>query len=450
MPFTRIKVNNTWKTLGTFRIKLNNNWTYTKTAWIRVGGIWKRIWPRFYTALSPNNITRVETGFDGTIFIGDTTAGGVAKYGPDNALITSLKFTASDIFTCRGVMGTDNSSNILVTGYTGSTAARAYIATLSSSGTLLWQKGVYWNGTYPQTFNQAGGLFTSNALYIGYQPRNASNTLVSIVCKYDTSGNELWCKVDNSAQGGIYCRPSIKDGNTYWSSFLAGSPQGSTIFKITETGTVLWYKIMRFSEASASYSTPQIDSSGNVYLVGTLNTSRACIVIKLDSNGTYQWGVRFNPVVTSDRYFTTMGSGIDSLGNYYFVAGAVAYNGATSMIISCVSPNGTVLWQRKGTVSSQIVVRNITLDEHESLHLSFLYDSAASKGCYQKLPSDGNFIGTYALSGSNIVWSAGDASISNITPTVSNGSLTATNMTYFNPTNMSTSSGSPSLSFTDF
>lgn len=318
--------------------------------------------------------------------LGSATIGGVstgvnqfvAKFSPEGNLLWSKRWTTSS--GALYALELDASGNIYVGGALSGTAGQSvvlsgvtvsllgssdgYVLKLNSSGVGQWAKvigdigsdyvrgisvdtsgNVYVVGEYNQTVNQtidlAGVTVTARGSWDGY------------VLKLNSSGIGQWAKAIGST-GYDYARGVSVDasGNVYvvgeynqtanQTVNLAGltvTARGSSdgyVLKLNSSGVGQWAKVIGNNNIDYAYGV-DVDSSGNVYVVGNYNRpagqsidlagltvtalgNHDGYVLKLDSSGVGQWA----KVIGSTSYDYARAVSVDASNRIYVVGYSIA------------------------------------------------------------------------------------------------------------------------------
>jgi hypothetical protein len=231
-----------------------------------------------------------------------------------------------------------------------------------STGAKLVQKyfrvGSEING--PRLTLRGAIVDSSDNIIISGNYYDGSVTSTMLVAKYDnTLATQAWnVRISGTSNNAFQCGQD-SSGNIY----VSGGESGNFyIVKFNSAGAVQWQRSLTYSVSpNLAAQTSCVDSSGNVYCVGNINTANGIIVSKIDSSGTLQWG---------RRMLNTTGNG----------------NGPTIYGIS-VNAAGT------------------------AISMTGLFDASATSGGPQDMsvwvfPSDGSKTGTYTVNGRSFSWSA--------------------------------------------
>lgn len=190
---------------------------------------------------------------------------------------------------------------------------------VKKDGTIAWWKDVPAGMTL--TRDIVGDPSSTN-FYVFARDNNSGanrNTLV----KFDADGGIVYQKyMDAQIEQGGYLHVD-SSGNLYIAINRIGTsvvtPYPMGIMKLNSSGTVQWTKKYYHASDRAFVWRPTTDSSGNVFLSGSLysNTSQeGMIVTKLDSSGNSQWSGHLRAI---DVGGLAQGKGAvtDSSGNVY-------------------------------------------------------------------------------------------------------------------------------------
>jgi hypothetical protein len=192
------------------------------------------------------------------------------------------------------------------------------------------------------------GDVNGNVYVTGSMSLSTSNT-VALTIKYDPFGKVLW-KAWLTGTGGFAGGQKItvdSSGNVYvlGSINLKGSPSPEELFiaKYNSSGTRLWVDYYAFS-TSASLAFPSaitVDKSGNIYVAGHPGSTGAWSVIKYGANGNKIWVAILNRNTANFPNSLV----VDSVGNVY-VGGTDSDNSPffAEAVTVKYGPNGNQLW----------------------------------------------------------------------------------------------------------
>ena len=344
----------------------------------------------------------------------------IAQYSQQGRINWQRRLTSStDSITSSSII-LDSSNNLYVSGYGSSTF---YIVKYDSSGTLQWQR------TLSVSSNQSSKTFlaidSSSNIYMAGTVFTGTYYVTELV-KYNSSGTLQWqLQIDRGASLDLIPIGIQTDSSSnVYVTFTDNSSTTSYLMKYNSAGTLQWqYSI----NSSNFYNNMLIDSSGNIYLGIDSNS-----IVKLDSSLTTQWINKISSVTTVQRLF------IDSSSNIYAV-GAAGTNG----VILQLNSSGVLQWQRTLSVTGTgFDIQNATYDSNNNNIIPAIVSSFPSgttaKVTMAVLPNDGSLTGTYKVSGSNVVYAT--SSFTTSTPT--SPTLTATS---YNSTTTTYTGSTPSL-----
>ena len=161
-------------------------------------------------------------------------------------------------------------------------------------------------------------------------------------------------------------------GNTYVVGWTGPSNVVSSIclIKYDSTGTVLWQTKLAGSEVKTKGYKVAVDSSNNVYIVGSDSSSASpfgwVVTAKFNSDGAIQWQRKLETVNTQGKNAVAL----DSSGNVYVAATARFNNRQTCLLIKYDS-NGTIQWQRRfyeSTSGYSIFIHGIAVDSSGNVY----------------------------------------------------------------------------------
>lgn len=235
-------------------------------------------------------------------------------------------------------MAFDPSGNIVISGNRQDSTTYKQSLLLfkfDTNGTILWQK------MYTEAVSRIGisdGLVvdSSGNIYVSvfrdFQGTDTYYYTSISILKFDSSGTLVW-------QTGLYNNNLDHGSSSYSGQNLALDPSGNLYYyttchdtvdartkaalvKFDSSGSIIWQR--KLIGASGSYlnsSSMKCDSSGNVFVTARTDGSQACTIVKYNSSGTLQWQ-KLTTLVSN------WGMDIDSSGNIYTMhsAGGVTMN----------------------------------------------------------------------------------------------------------------------------
>jgi hypothetical protein len=408
-----------------------------------------------------------------------------------------------------------STGNIVVGGYFEATSNRYGLVVLSSTPTVLYQKA--YNNTYQnsgptttgQTFTPAidssGNIYlAANRLTTGgwgtYKYSSDLTTVTNYLYFYDsgtgssiTSGSSgAGTKIDSS--GNVYVAYtqtySSCCSNTYYAYIAKYNSSGTVVWKtginpfgqrindqaldssgnVYVVGTNPVNLMGRFDTTNGAYTnwsfSPNqpysiaVDSSSNKYILSTGGSQGYFNVMKLNSSNAISWARKLTSagrqgtpkriIVGGDGYIYACGSYI--VNN----SGPVRYP-----VIVKYDSSGTIQWQRVlynatpgGGYHSYSAAMDIAYTATGLIVAIWIPDNTGtdrSRYVVASLPLDGSGTGSYTVGGSNITYAAGTfTDTTDTTATISSESYTSATATQGNNPTNSTTATSWTLSTTQF
>ena len=259
-----------------------------------------------------------------------------------------------------------SSGDIYTTGayYSGALGSTRLLTTMfNSSGTLQWQKLLNSIGNYGSLMG--AGVDSSGNIYVTGWATIVDYDIVQ--AKYNSSGTLQWQKYNHVGPlDNLYSRDGCTDasGNVYYTCNEETGRYGYTI-KRNSAGTLQWQRRISLTSAMGI----AVDSSGNVYTVGTYyvtTSAQGLYVIKRNSAGTLQWQKR---LTTGTNTMVGLSIALDSSANVY-VSGWDDTAGGAIVCIAKYNTSGTLQWQRKTNYSLSVPPSGITADPAGNVYIS--------------------------------------------------------------------------------
>jgi Ca2+-binding RTX toxin-like protein len=286
----------------------------------------------------------------------------------------------NDNATTNGI-SVDINGNIYSTG--GVFGGDAYIVKYDTSGTQLWTKRLGASGGRGNgIITDGNGNFYTTGNAVGNLSGNTNQGLAdAYIAKYDALGNQLWAKLlGTSASDFSNGISRDNNGNLYIVGNTSGSLLGNTnlgaqdayIAKYDGLGNLIWVKQFGTSSIDDA-SAIKIDSSNNIYLIGSTNGSLSgntnlgaqdAYIAKYDALGNQIWVKQFG---TSSSEVAN-GITINSNGTIYVTGstnGSLPGNtnqGSSDAFIAAFDSNGNLLTSNQAptnlTLSNSTVAEN--------------------------------------------------------------------------------------------
>ena len=365
----------------------------------------------------------------------------LAKY-DNNGSLQWKKQISSEFDSARVYsIAVDSSGNIYICGRIYLAGAfRGMLFKINSSGTFVWSQMLQStsSGNWTPSVNGSGDLYmygvavnTSGIPYItGYAGW-------PFIGAYPTAGGaptsmKLFYQVQGYTSAG-YGIKIDSSGNIYLTgSVTISSNTEMFVAKFNSSGAVQWQKTLSSSGTDTGYGI-DVDSSGNVYITGVSNGSgnNDFITAKYNSSGVIQWQKRLGSSAVDQGNGVT----VDSSGNVY-VTGISNEGSTNDLIIVKYNSSGVIQWQNKivggGSGSDAgTAITSITNSDGTVLYVAGYASNASNTAMFlAKLPSDGTGQGTFTLGSYTVTYTAStltDAT-STLTDASSNGTVSSFTM----------------------
>jgi uncharacterized delta-60 repeat protein len=192
----------------------------------------------------------------------------------------------------------------------------------------------------------------------------------AFISKQDPAGTLQWQKFLGSADSDRYSSVHVDSSNNVYAIGSTDIAFGSAalLVKYNTAGTLQWQRTLSTASTYSSGVSVTTDSSGNVYYFGQTNIGGArFLIVKYNSSGALQWQRTLNGASTEAGTSIT----IDSAGNVY----AVGYTdsigpGSVSTVVFKYNSSGTLQWQRViGTTLNEFVT-NIAIDSSNNVYFT--------------------------------------------------------------------------------
>jgi hypothetical protein len=360
---------------------------------------------------------------------------GCEKQGSDIKHIWSKRFGGSspDYYSFLYV---DNSSNIYITGYFGSstidfgggtlTNAGGYdifLAKFDSNGNHLWSKRI--GGSSSDSGNSVSvdssgnvyitGFFMSSTIDFGGGSLTNAGSSDLFLAKFDSNGNQKWSKrfggsssdsgnsVSVDSSGNVYITGDFSSSTIDFGGGSLTNAGSSDLFlaKFDSNGNHLWSK--RFGGSNDDYGYyVSVDRSSNVYITGYFHSSTIdfgggkltnagvsdIFLTKLDSSGNHLWSKRFG----GSSWDKGSSVSVDSSGNVYitgyfysstidFGGGALTNAGGYDIFIAKFDSNGNHLWSERFGGSNSDYGQSVSVDSSGNVYITgYFYSSTIDFG----------------------------------------------------------------------
>ena len=294
-------------------------------------------------------ITRGVGGF------GFGVAAGAGDDLDDNNFVSTFGGNNSSYATYVRDLDVDSSGNIYAIGYVNysyvTQGTDIYLIKYRKDGSVAWSKHLYASsyGTdhdegYKIKVGSSGDIFFSGTTR--YQNFSGIGGWSNIVGKYNPSGVLQWLRVVGGSSDDEARAMALDSSDNVYVGGMTMNVTSNTmglIVKYNSSGTLQWQRYMGNTGSGAStwiYGM-DLDSSGNIYVVGThtpAGSSARNYVGKYDSSGVRQWERTIN---TSSTYESALS--IDSSDNIYAIARSASGN---KYVVMKYNTSGTIQWQK--------------------------------------------------------------------------------------------------------
>lgn len=210
----------------------------------------------------------------------------------------------------------------------------AQIIKYDSSGTIQWQRDIN-AGSFKNDQFLCIQIDGSDNIYAAGKGDN-----ILFVAKYNTSGTIQWQRKLDGGTSRWYGMDLDSSGNVYVCGVIASGGTGlndGIVAKYNSSGTLQWQRALGTSSKYITFFDLSIDSSGNIYVVGSGSFNVVC---KYNSSGTLQWQRDVSDVNRLNAV------GVDSSGDVYVTGFANIANRANEFVAIKYNSSGTVQWQR--------------------------------------------------------------------------------------------------------
>lgn len=235
--------------------------------------------------------------------------------------------------------------------------------TLSYTGRYWIKRGVTYEGLLWNLHH-----YDKNNIYLVGENTTTKNAIIE---KIDIGGNCQWKRElgDDTNRTVAYGLDTDSYGNLYVAVTTFYETDGDLIIaKYNSSGILQWKKKLN-SAGSNTASSLHIDSSNNIYVVGSTNQSGAggsdVLIIKLDSSENILWQKTLGLSLTDEFEYA---STLDSNGNLI-----ISILNSDDIIVAKYNSSGTLQWQRKfgnvKTGQSQESAPSIKVDSNDNIYV---------------------------------------------------------------------------------
>lgn len=285
-----------------------------------------------------------------------------------------------------------------------------YFGTSADPGTIIYENGVFDSNSNICLVGRTDAGGGNTAFFAKKMDVNLNSLSGSFNSHIHGSSNDEGEDIVVDSSNNIYIVGQTGSGGSgSYDQFIA---------KYNNAGTLLWQRAIGYSSGDLCYAAT-LDSSGDILMAGTLRPGAfAASIVKINSSGTLQSTIAYRDTANSgaSAFYDVA---VDSSGNIY----GVGTDGGSDALIMKFSSNGTLLWQNYFYAGGVTHFSGIKIDSNDQ-PIVCGYSNGIINGEYQalllKLPSDGSGHGTYGYH----TYASSSLSSMSLTPTVTTTSLT--------------------------
>jgi hypothetical protein len=387
----------------------------------------------------------------GTYSVNATTFGQLtAKISSDGVLSWQRGYAGSTGTLANG-FGIAYSSSANAVAFTGYIDSDLTFATRDSSGNLSLNRVIVDGGGYSPQGRGVSCDSSGNFYVAGWSNYNSGAGLVQKFNSSGAFVYQNYADVYGSGEDklyGIALNPVDNSSYYFGRSISSGGTRNYFLSNVSSAGSLAWSKFLSGTgitlTTSGSGSPVACDSSGNVYFCGYDNSINATYatgtIAKYNSSGTLQWQTYISNVAAS-KYVNLTAIAVDSSSNVYYVGSTFS---PTSMIFGKLNSSGVLQWQRGITFirgGSSINGEGLALNVNSTgLYVSGMAYGGNGYAWIFKMPTDGSLLGAYTNDSVTYTIAATSLTSGSGTLTDSSSGLSLTNTSYTNSASSATSS----------
>lgn len=257
-------------------------------------------------------------------YINDTTTYGVVMLTDDDGTVSwQRKLTSANSVAMQRV-GQDSSGNVYVAGRQETTDRSICLIKYNAAGALQWQRKLTKASSGTNIALVAMLVATTGDVYLVVNHTVSTYNAYNLI-KYNSSGTLQWqTQVTGTSisvgSSGVMAEDA--SGNIYFLTNQGASNYRTVLRKYNNAGALLTHKAYYVSGGGAhSPLGLAIDSSGNIYLGGTMgSSSNYPTVIKLNSSLTHQWTrtIQQSDITSINALMCPASGGVALVGNEFY------------------------------------------------------------------------------------------------------------------------------------
>jgi hypothetical protein len=242
-----------------------------------------------------------------------------------------------------------------------------WIAELTGSGTSN-------NAIYGIATNSLGDAYTTGVL-------SGGGAQLSGIQKINTDGVLQWQISYGNGSSGVGTQGWAMAVDSSGNMFFAGKIQSNddlALVKYDSSGTLQWQRQLGANSENETAYGVATDSSGDIYIVGESSTSAYGIVAKYNTSGTIQWQYKIGGSGwggnVSFRAIT-----VDSSGYIYVVgSGGTSATAGSPIQVVKLDSSGTTQWVRRFSDANAAESFAVSTDSSNNVYVGGRYDNGAS------------------------------------------------------------------------
>ncbi|MCG8643355.1 MAG: SBBP repeat-containing protein [Desulfobacterales bacterium] len=323
-----------------------------------------------------------------------------------NAFVTTLGDSYHEQFED---VTTDGDGNIIAVGYESSTSSggqtEALIAKFSADGSLIWQKRLG-GSNYSDFFEGVAADGAGNAYAVGYESSGISNE--ALIAKFTSNGALSWQKrLGGNLTDHFYDVATDASGHVYavgYEQSTTGGNLEALIVKFTSDGIVSWQKKLA-GGINETFNAVAVDGIGNICAVGYSDslggTFDEALIAKFMPDGSLVWQKSLGRSTGGEVF---KGIAIDTSTNIYAVGSENSFSHGSTIqaLIAKFSTDGSLIWQKNISSSgSQGFFNSVAVDDNGDAYAVGQYTESGTNGLIAKFTSDGALSWQKGLGGIN-------------------------------------------------